>query len=132
MARLLPFLKMDTVLIFLFRLKVDMWRISGMRFRHRVCAQAEHMPGSHFFTEDPEKGSSGSSSGAPARCGAETQDVAVLSAGDEPICCVYPQCSDLARRGRYCRFAYSLTVLHFRKVFIYRKVGSPGNGHPVI
>ncbi|MFY8710018.1 hypothetical protein ACOWYU_27630, partial [Klebsiella pneumoniae] len=30
------------------------------------------------------------------------------------------------------RFAYSLTVVHFRKVVIRKKIGSAGNGHPVI
>ena len=30
------------------------------------------------------------------------------------------------------RFAYSLTVVHFRKVVIRQKVGFIQNGHPVI
>ncbi|MFA0960168.1 hypothetical protein ACDI62_28005, partial [Klebsiella pneumoniae] len=30
------------------------------------------------------------------------------------------------------RFAYSLTVVHFRKVVIRKKIGSAGNSHPVI
>jgi hypothetical protein len=30
------------------------------------------------------------------------------------------------------RFAYSVCVVHFRKVRICQKIGSAGNGHPVI
>ena len=33
-----------------------------------------------------------------------------------------------ARRGRKDRFAYSLTVLHFRKIVNVQKIGSPENG----
>lgn len=61
-----------------------------------------------------------------------TQDVAVLSAGYDAICCIPQPDRDLLPDGRYCRFAYSLTVVHFRKVVIRRKTGSAGNGHPVI
>lgn len=39
---------------------------------------------------------------------------------------------DPARRGRKDRFAYSLTVVHFRKTVIYLKVGSQQKGETVI
>ncbi|MNE94963.1 hypothetical protein D3C80_1929890 [compost metagenome] len=71
---------------------------------------------SFFFMADPKNTSSGSPRTTPVRDGTETQDVAVLSAADDSICCVYPQCSDPARRGKYCRFVYSLCVVHFRKI----------------
>lgn len=87
---------------------------------------------SFLIAEDPKKGSSGSFSDVPAPSGAETQDVAVLSATDGAICCVYPHPRDPMRRGKYCRFAYSLTVVHFRKVVIRQKIGSSRNGLPVI
>ena len=54
------------------------------------------------------------------------------SAAFSSIYSVYPLPGDRVRRSRYCRFVYSLAVLHFRKVVIRRKVGSAGNGHPVI
>ena len=81
---------------------------------------------------DPEKVSSGSSLRPPARCGAETQYVAALSAGYNAICCIPHPDRDLMPGGRYCRFAYSVCVVHFRKVVISQKIGSAGNGHPVI
>ncbi|ELO31386.1 hypothetical protein SEEE1392_17070, partial [Salmonella enterica subsp. enterica serovar Enteritidis str. 648901 39-2] len=34
--------------------------------------------------------------------------------------------------GRKDRFAYSLTVVHFRKVVNRQKIGSPENSRPVI
>nr|AFK90426.1 hypothetical protein [Salmonella enterica subsp. salamae] len=39
---------------------------------------------------------------------------------------------DPARRGRKDRFAYSLTVVHFRKVANKKKIGSSENSRPVI
>ena len=65
---------------------------------------------------DPISGCSGSAATAPARCGPLTQDVAVLAADDDARCCVPPLPRDPARRGRKDRFAYSLTVVHFRKL----------------
>lgn len=69
---------------------------------------------------------------SPAHSGQETQDVAVFSAGDDAICCAPPLLRDPARRDRKQRFAYSLTVVHFRKVSDTQKTGSPENRHPVI
>ncbi|EDE7122145.1 hypothetical protein UP27_004100 [Salmonella enterica subsp. enterica serovar Hvittingfoss] len=39
---------------------------------------------------------------------------------------------DPARRGRKDRFAYSLTVVHFRKVADKKKIGSSRKGRTVI
>nr|QGW60092.1 hypothetical protein HPPIBGPI_00312 [Escherichia coli] len=60
-----------------------------------------------------------------------TQDVAVFSDGDDAICCVPPLPRDRPLTTGKRRFAYSLTVVHFRKVVIRKKIGSAGNGHPV-
>lgn len=68
----------------------------------------------------------------PRRAAARNTTCATLSAAFSSICCVYPLPCDPSCRGRYCRFVYSLTVIHFRKVVIRRKVGSTGNGYPVI
>lgn len=43
--------------------------------RCQAYGYAQHMYTSLFFKEDPEKGSPGSSSDAPARSGEKTQDV---------------------------------------------------------
>ncbi|MFY8392685.1 hypothetical protein ACOWX9_27445, partial [Klebsiella pneumoniae] len=48
------------------------------------------------------------------------------------ICCVPPLPCDRPLTTLKGRFAYSLTVVHFRKVVIRKKIGSAGNGHPVI
>ncbi|MFW4021077.1 hypothetical protein [Klebsiella pneumoniae] len=87
---------------------------------------------SHFSRSDPKKGSSGSASAPTARSGPETQDVAVLSAAYDAICCVPPLPRDRPLSTLKGRCGYSLTVVHFRKVVICRKIGSAGNGHPVI
>ncbi|MCE0396578.1 hypothetical protein [Klebsiella variicola] len=136
MARLLPFLKMDTVLI------ISSWPTGlydyvqymqmqsiciviayadgkYMRMPHLCRCPAygyvEPMLYSLFSRSDPKKASSGSSSDAPARCGPVPQDVAVLSAENSAICCVPPlPCDRLLTTGKR-RFAYSLTVVHFRK-----------------
>ena len=84
------------------------------------------------FCTDPKKGSSGSAGTAPARSGPETQDVAVLPAEDDAICCVPPLPRDRPLTTGKRRFAYSLTVVHFRKLRKARKVGSERNGRPVI
>lgn len=84
------------------------------------------------FCTDPKKGSSGSPRSTPARSGPTTQDVAVFSIEDDAICCVPPLPRDRPLTTGKRRFAYSLTVVHFRKVVICRKIGSAGNGHPVI
>ncbi|WP_423787933.1 hypothetical protein [Klebsiella pneumoniae] len=87
---------------------------------------------SHFSRSDPKKGSSGSDSAPPARSGPETQDVAVFPAVSDHICCAPPLPRDRPLTTGKRRFAYSLTVVHFRKVVIRKKIGSAGNGHPVI
>ena len=84
------------------------------------------------FCSDPKKGSSGSDSAPPARSGPETQDVAVFPADDDAICCVPPLPRDLPLTTGKRRFAYSLRVVHFRKLHKVRKVGSNRNGRPVI
>ncbi|EFI4232251.1 hypothetical protein GXU00_004333 [Escherichia coli] len=55
-----------------------------------------------------------------------------FSADYDAICCIPHPDRDLLPGSRYCHFAYSLAVIHFRKVVIFRKVGSDGNGSPVI
>ncbi|HIC7843608.1 TPA: hypothetical protein ACW7LT_005160 [Klebsiella pneumoniae] len=87
---------------------------------------------SHFSRSDPKKGSSGSASQPPGRSGPETQDVAVLPAEDDARCCVPPLPRDRPLTTGKRRFAYSLTVVHFRKLRKARKVGSGRNGRPVI
>ncbi len=85
-----------------------------------------------IFTSDPISGGSGSAFRPPARSGPETQDVAVLPAEDDAICCVPPLPRDLPLTTGKRRFAYSLRVVHFRKLHKVRKVGSNRNGRPVI
>ncbi len=85
-----------------------------------------------IFTSDPISGGSGSLRTPPARSGPETQDVAVLPADDDAICCVPPLPRDRPLTTGKRRFAYSLTVVHFRKLRKARKVGSGRNGRPVI
>ncbi|WP_246842590.1 hypothetical protein [Klebsiella pneumoniae] len=87
---------------------------------------------SHFSRSDPKKGSSGSLRTPPARSGPATQDVAVFPADSDPICCVPPLPRNRPLTTGKRRFAYSLTVVHFRKVVIRKKIGSAGNSHPVI
>ncbi|WP_074425387.1 hypothetical protein [Klebsiella pneumoniae] len=153
MARLLPFLKMDTVLI------ISSWPTGlydyvqymqmqsiciviayadgkYMRMPHLCRCPAygyvEPMLYSLFSRSDPKKASSGSAFRPPARSGPATQDVAVLSAAYDAICCVPPLPRDRLLTTIEGRFAYSVCVVHFRKVVICRKLGSAGNGHPVI
>ncbi|HIE8796696.1 hypothetical protein ABLU85_21065 [Klebsiella sp. GG_Kp154] len=76
---------------------------------------AVHILFSHFFTADPKKASPGSAFRPPARCGPATQDVAVLPAEYDTICCVPPLPRDWPLTTGKGRFAYSLTVIHFRK-----------------
>lgn len=85
-----------------------------------------------FLHPDPEKGCSGSSETTPPLTGPETQDVEVLSADSDAICCVSPlPCDRLLTTGNK-RFAYSLAVVHFRKIWNTPEIGSPENRHPVI
>ncbi|EDS2240942.1 hypothetical protein GTL34_004727 [Salmonella enterica] len=53
-----------------------------------------------------------------------TQDVAAQSAANDTRYCVMHLPCDPVLRGRKDRFAYSLSVLHFRKLRNKRKVGS--------
>ncbi|MGQ4122405.1 hypothetical protein [Klebsiella pneumoniae] len=153
MARLLPFLKMDTVLI------ISSWPTGlydyvqymqmqsiciviayadgkYMRMPHLCRCPAygyvEPMLYSLFSRSDPKKGSSGSASAPPTRSVQKTQDVAVFTADSDAICCVSPLPCDRPLTTGKRRFAYSLTVVHFRKLRKARKVGSAGNGHPII
>nr|HDI2469293.1 hypothetical protein [Klebsiella pneumoniae] len=59
---------------------------------------------------------SGSAFRPPARSGPKTQDVAVFSAAFDSICCVPPLPRDRPLTTGKRRFAYSLTVVHFRKL----------------
>lgn len=84
------------------------------------------------FCTDPKKGSSGSASAPTARSGQATQDVAVLSAESDAICCVPPLPRDRPLTTGKGRCGYSLTVVHFRKMRNSVIIGSDRNGHPVI
>ncbi|HBY1725420.1 TPA: hypothetical protein MIQ84_25230 [Klebsiella pneumoniae] len=77
---------------------------------------AAHILFSHLFTADPKTPSSGSASAPPARSGPATQDVWVLSAEYDAICCVPPLPRDRPLTTLKGRFAYSLAVVHFRKL----------------
>ncbi|PLD03185.1 hypothetical protein B6I47_16695 [Klebsiella pneumoniae] len=92
----------------------------------------EPMLYSLFSRSDPKKASSGSLRTPPARSGPITQYVVVYSATDDAICCVPPLPRDRPLTTGKGRFAYSLTVVHFRKLRKARKVGSERNGRPVI
>ncbi|ENZ7812464.1 hypothetical protein ACG9YB_005483 [Klebsiella pneumoniae] len=153
MARLLPFLKMDTVLI------ISSWPTGlydyvqymqmqsiciviayadgkYMRMPHLCRCPAygyvEPMLYSLFSRSDPKKASSGSDSAPPARSGPITQYVAVYSATDDAICCVPPLPRDRPLTPIKGRCGYFVCVVHFRKLRNNRKVGSGRNGHPVI
>ena len=137
MARLLPFLKMDTVLI------ISSWPTGlydyvqymqmqsiciviayadgkYMRMPHLCRCPAygyvEPMLYSLFSRSDPKKGSPGSAGTAPVLNGPLTQDVAVYEAGNNAICYVPPLPRDRPLTTLKGRFAYSLTVFHFRKL----------------
>lgn len=60
------------------------------------------------------------------------QHVVSHSAAYDTICCVISLACDAPRRGGKQRYDDFLSVVHFRKVVIFRKVGSDGNGSPVI
>ncbi|ENQ2698150.1 TPA: hypothetical protein ACH2I0_005720 [Klebsiella pneumoniae] len=153
MARLLPFLKMDTVLI------ISSWPTGlydyvqymqmqsiciviayadgkYMRMPHLCRCPAygyvEPMLYSLFSRSDPKKASSGSPSDPPARSGPITQYVVVYSATDDAICCVPPLPRHRPLTPIKGRCGYSLTVVHFRKLRNSVKIGSHRNGYPVI
>ncbi len=69
-----------------------------------------------FRRADPISGCSGSLRTPPARSGPATQDVAVFPADSDPICCVPPLPRNRPLTTGKRRFAYSLTVVHFRKL----------------
>ena len=84
------------------------------------------------FCTDPKKGSSGSDSAPPARSIAKTQHVPLihmpfllyivfLPPFRDPACCSRKQC-----------FAYSLTVVNFRKSVNTPEIGSTGKADTVI
>ncbi|ELM6926722.1 hypothetical protein RYH56_004879 [Citrobacter freundii] len=137
MARLLPFLKMDTVLI------ISSWPTGlydyvqymqmqsiciviayadgkYMRMPHLCRCPAygyvEPMLYSLFSRSDPKKASSGSAGNVPARSGPVTQDVAVFSAADDARCCVPPLPHHPARGTGKQQYDYSVCVVHFRKL----------------
>ncbi|EEV9294999.1 hypothetical protein EGT32_003253 [Escherichia coli] len=60
------------------------------------------------------------------------QHVVLHSAAHDTICCVITLTCDAPRRGRKPLCGDFLSVVHFRKVVIFKKVGSDGNGSPVI
>ncbi|EBL6729550.1 hypothetical protein BWJ02_26975 [Salmonella enterica] len=61
-----------------------------------------------------------------------TQDVAAQSAANDTRYCVMHLPCDPVLRGRKDRCGYSLAVLHFRKVVIWKKVGSARKDGAVI
>ena len=103
-----------------------------MQLKNVMTAVATATPAPSHFSGDPKTLSSGSPSDPPALCGPLTQYVAVLSAAGYAICCVNPLPRDRPLTTLKGRYGYSLTVVHFRKVVIRKKIGSAGNGHPVI
>ncbi len=74
----------------------------------------------------------GSSSPPTQRHLLSAQHVVSHSAAHDTICCVISLTCDAPRRAEKQRYDYFLSVVHFRKVVIFRKVGSDGNGSPVI
>ncbi len=75
-----------------------------------------HILFSHFSTADPKNTSSGSAFRPQARSGPATQDVAVFPADHDARCCVPPLPRNRPLTTGKRRFAYSLTVVHFRKL----------------
>ncbi|UYW08433.1 hypothetical protein C7K65_28840 (plasmid) [Klebsiella pneumoniae subsp. pneumoniae] len=67
-------------------------------------------------TADPKTHCSGSASAPPTRSVQKTQDVAVFTADSDAICCVSPLPCDRPLTTLKGRFAYSLAVVHFRKL----------------
>lgn len=83
--------------------------------RWQAYGIASHIYLSLFSRADPKKGCSGSSETTPPLTGPETQDIAVYPADSDAICCVPPLPRDRPLTTGIERFAYSLTVVHFRK-----------------
>lgn len=101
--------------------RYDFMRVVYLSYPLRVSRRA-----------DPKRCCSGSPRTPPARSGPATQDVAVIAADGDAICCVSPLPRDRPLSTGNGRCGYSLTVVHFRKSVIRQKIGSAGNGHPVI
>lgn len=68
-----------------------------------------------FILQRSEKKQFRISAPPPARSGPAAQNVAVYSADNDAICCVSPLPRDRPLTTLKGRFAYSLTVVHFRK-----------------
>lgn len=83
------------------------------------------------ISRDPKKVSHGSSSSPSLRHSYETQYVALFSINYHE-CCVSPRVREPFISGRKDHFAYSLIVIHFRKLLNPIKIGSWKNSYPVI
>jgi len=88
-----------------------------MQLMNVMTAVATATPAPSHFSGDPKTLSSGSLRTPPAHSGPATQaqDVVVFSDDSDAICCIPHPIRDLLLNGRYCRFAFSQTVAHFRK-----------------
>ena len=93
---------------------------------------AERAVVSFSSSADPISGGYGSSSPPTQHLLLPAQHVVPDSAADDTICCVTSLTCDASRRGGKQRYDDFFSVIHFRKVVIFRKVGSDGNGSPVI
>ncbi|HHJ2820511.1 TPA: hypothetical protein ACQIZC_005012, partial [Escherichia coli] len=74
----------------------------------------------------------GSSSPSTQRYIPSAQHVVPDLAANGTICCVVSLTCDAPRKGGKQRYDYFLSVVHFRKPVNNRKIGSTGNGPPVI
>ncbi|MGK6992923.1 hypothetical protein [Klebsiella quasipneumoniae] len=111
------------------------FKVKVIKILQSILFKKSHLIGCFLFNpclSDPISSGSGSASAPPGRSGPETQYLAVFSAGCNAICCVPPLPRDRLLTTGKRRFAYSLTVVHFRKLHKVRKVGSKRNGRPVI
>lgn len=104
----------------------------SMQLLNVMTAVATATPAPSHFSGDPKTLSSGSAFRPPPLSGPATQDVAVFPADDDARCCVPPLPRDRPLITIKGRCGYSLTVVHFRKVVMGKKIGSAGKGHPVI
>lgn len=88
----------------------------SMQLLNVMTAVATATPAPSHFSGDPKTLSSGSASAPPARSGPATQDVVVLPDDSDARCCVFPLTCDRPLTTLKGRFAYSLAVVHFRKL----------------
>ena len=100
--------------------------------RCQTYGYAWYLHVSLFFHRDPKNISYGSSSPSAQRYIPSAQYVVPRTVAHGTICCVVSLDCDAPRRGGKQRYDDFLSVVHFRKVVIFRKVGSDGNGSPVI